>query len=108
MTMDIIFVTFLLAFGGLLWIGLIAIGLGGYYLSGRLILKGIRQAFLRPGTTQVAAYEIRTPDPKEDDAEDARPMICLELSGERHGQHYREHTEKNRFSTEPFPTPTIV
>lgn len=81
---------------------------GGYYLFGRLILKGIRQAFLRPGAAQVAAYEILTPDPKEGDAEDARPMICLELNCERHGQHYREHTEKSRFSTEPFSTPTIV
>ncbi|MEQ6328524.1 hypothetical protein VLF92_09355 [Pseudomonas chengduensis] len=37
--MEIIFVTLLLVFGGLLWLGLIAIALGAYYLLGRLILK---------------------------------------------------------------------
>jgi hypothetical protein len=87
--MEIIFVTLLLVFGGLLWLGLIAIALGAYYLLGRLILKSMRQAFLRPGTAQITAYEIRTPDLKEDDAEDARPLIRLELDCERHGQHFR-------------------
>lgn len=84
-----IIVVLLLALGGLLWLGLITIALGAYYLLGRLILKSIRQAFLRLGTAQITAYEIQTPGLEEGDAEDARPTIRLELDCERHGQYFR-------------------
>lgn len=87
--MEIIFAAALLVLGGVTYLGLIAIALGTYYLLGRLILKTIRQAFLQPGTAQIIAYEIRTPDLREEDADDARPMISLELDCERHGQHFK-------------------
>lgn len=87
--MGIIFMTLMLMLGGVVWLTLIAMALGAYYLLGRAVLKNIRQAFLQPGEAQITAYEIQTPNLEEDNASDTRPMIRLELDYERYGQHFK-------------------
>ncbi|GEM_PF-1369305 len=78
--------------GVLFWLlSLLMLALSGwatYKLMGKLWDK-IRRALLRPGTAQVTAYEVITPDPREIGIDDARPHIRLELDCERNGQRFQ-------------------
>lgn len=78
--------------GGLLWLIsllLLAFSAWAFYKLARLLWAKILSALLRPGTAQITAYEISTPDPDNQDAQDSRPQIRLELDCERHGQHFQ-------------------
>jgi hypothetical protein len=76
----------------LLWLvslPLFAFSAWGSYKLVRLLWEKIRRALLRPGTAQITAYEIFTPDPEELDVKDTRPQVRLELDCERHGQRFQ-------------------
>jgi hypothetical protein len=76
----------------LLWLVsllLFAFSAWGSYKLVRLLWEKIRRALLRPGTAQITAYEIFTPDPEELDVKDTRPQVRLELDCERHGQRFQ-------------------
>ena len=78
--------------GGLLWLIsllLFAFSAWGSYKLVRLLWEKIRRALLRPGTAQITAYEIFTPDPEDLDVQDTRPQVRLELDCERHGQRFQ-------------------
>lgn len=77
--------------GGLLWLIsllLFAFSVWGFYKLAQLLLGKIRRALLRPGTAQIKAYEIFTPDPEDIHVQDTRPQVRLELDCERHGQRF--------------------
>lgn len=76
----------------LLWLlSLLMLALSGWgtYKLALLCWEKIRRALLRPGTAQIIAYEIFTPDPREIGIQDARPQVRLELDCERHGQRFQ-------------------
>jgi hypothetical protein len=76
----------------LLWLVsllLFAFSAWGSYKLVRLLWEKIRRALLRPGTAQITAYEIFTPDPEDLDVKDTRPQVRLELDCERHGQRFQ-------------------
>ncbi|WP_061241157.1 hypothetical protein [Ectopseudomonas composti] len=77
--------------GGLLWLIsllLLAFSAWGFYKLARLLWEKIHLALLRPGTAQITAYEVLTPDPEDIHVQDTRPQIRLALDCERHGQRF--------------------
>jgi hypothetical protein len=85
-------IAFIILLCVLLWLVsllLFAFSAWGSYKLVRLLWEKIRRALLRPGTAQITAYEIFTPDPEELDVKDTRPQVRLELDCERHGQRFQ-------------------
>jgi hypothetical protein len=85
-------IAFIILLCVLLWLvslPLFAFSAWGSYKLVRLLWEKIRRALLRPGTAQITAYEIFTPDPEELDVKDTRPQVRLELDCERHGQRFQ-------------------
>lgn len=76
----------------LFWlISLLSLAFSGWavYKLARLAWEKMRRGTLRPGTAQISAYEVFTPDPRDIGVSDARPQVRLELDCERHGRHFQ-------------------
>jgi hypothetical protein len=85
-------IAFIILLCVLLWLVsllLFAFSAWGSYKLVRLLWEKIRRALLRPGTAQITAYEIFTPDHEDLDVKDTRPQVRLELDCERHGQRFQ-------------------